>query len=195
MFLSTIFYALPNEVCAIIFSTRPYHLIPCTRVGHGIGGGVYKDALLRPRIVYNRLCYRVLKHNHFPLFLQFLPVIELRNGRQLQLLSQVHPSERSTTSSTDKPQEHTFASSQLEFCFNSNEPDIKRGKLRQQINFRNNSHCVAGTEIIANIHSNKTCPNRSWSPRNRRTRKILPFQKFQNHTDSVPEYAGSLFHP
>ena len=40
-----------------------------TRVGHGIGGGVYKDALLRPRIVYNRLCYRVLKHNHFPLFL------------------------------------------------------------------------------------------------------------------------------
>ena len=166
-----------------------------TRVGHGIGGGVYKDALLRPRIVYNRLCYRVLKHNHFPLFLQFLPVIELRNGRQLQLLSQVHPSERSTTSSTDKPQEHTFASSQLEFCFNSNEPDIKRGKLRQQINFRNNSHCVAGTEIIANIHSNKTCPNRSWSPRNRRTRKILPFQKFQNHTDSVPEYAGSLFHP
>ena len=41
----------------------------CTRVGHGIGGGVYKDALLHPRIVYNRLCYRVLKHNHFPLFL------------------------------------------------------------------------------------------------------------------------------
>ena len=29
MFLSTIFYALLNEVCAIIFSTRPYHLIPC----------------------------------------------------------------------------------------------------------------------------------------------------------------------
>ena len=40
-----------------------------TRVAHGIDGGVYKDALLRPRIVYNRLCYRVLKHNHFPLFL------------------------------------------------------------------------------------------------------------------------------
>ena len=49
-----------------LFTRFWFHI---TRVGHGIGGGVYKDALLRPRIVYNRLCYRVLKHNHFPLFL------------------------------------------------------------------------------------------------------------------------------
>jgi len=39
-----------------------------TVVGHGIGGGVFKHALLRPRMIYNRLCYCMLKHNHFPLF-------------------------------------------------------------------------------------------------------------------------------
>ena len=161
-----------------------------TVVGHGIGGGVFKHALLHPRMIYNRLCYCMLKHNHFPLFWQFLHVIELRNGRQLQLLSQVHASERCTTCSTDKPQEHTFASSQLEFCFNSNKPDVKRRKLRQQINFRNNSHCVAGTEIIANIHSNKTGANRSWPPRNRLTRKFPLFKKFQNCLDPVQQYVG-----
>ena len=39
-----------------------------TVVGHGIGGGVFKHALLPPRMIYNRLCYCMLKHNHFPLF-------------------------------------------------------------------------------------------------------------------------------